>query len=82
MVLVPRYDQTYLPSNLIIAGARRQRSGNAKFLKSLGIAEYKELQAAMERSHIQHYVAVQSQDYEPLAKMYDTAIQAGYEVIG
>jgi phosphonate transport system substrate-binding protein len=42
----------------------------------------KELQAAMERSHIQHYVAVQSADYEPLATMYDTAVEAGYEALG
>jgi phosphonate transport system substrate-binding protein len=41
----------------------------------------KELHAAMKRSHIQHYVAVQSQDYEPLAILYDTAVEAGYEAI-
>jgi phosphonate transport system substrate-binding protein len=40
-----------------------------------------ELQAAMARSHIQRYVPVQSGDYEQLAKMYDTAVAAGYEVL-
>ncbi|HAA28774.1 MAG TPA: phosphate ABC transporter substrate-binding protein [Cyanobacteria bacterium UBA8553] len=40
-----------------------------------------ELQLAMERSHIRHYVAVESEDYQVLATMYDRAIQAGYEAI-
>jgi phosphonate transport system substrate-binding protein len=40
-----------------------------------------ELQAAMTRSHIQKYVPVQCEDYEELATMYDTAVEAGYEAI-
>lgn len=40
-----------------------------------------ELQSAMERSHIRHFVAVKSEDYEVLATMYDIALQAGYEAI-
>jgi phosphonate transport system substrate-binding protein len=40
-----------------------------------------ELQSAMERSHIQRYVPVQSEDYTQLATMYDTALKAGYEVL-
>jgi phosphonate transport system substrate-binding protein len=61
-----------------------QRLG-AQFLDSLQLALCQpdtELQSAMERSHIRHYVAVQSEDYEVLATMYDTALQAGYEAIG
>ena len=41
-----------------------------------------ELKSAMERSHIDRYVAVQSKDYDAIATMYDTAVQAGYKVLG
>jgi phosphonate transport system substrate-binding protein len=41
-----------------------------------------ELESAMHQVGIQRYVAVQSKDYEAIAIMYDTAVQAGYEVIG
>ncbi len=40
-----------------------------------------ELKAAMERSRIQRYVTVQSQDYTSIGRMYDAATQAGYEII-
>ncbi len=41
-----------------------------------------ELQAAMNRARIQRYVAVQSEDYAVIGRMYDVALQAGYEIIG
>jgi phosphonate transport system substrate-binding protein len=41
-----------------------------------------ELQSAMERSHIQCYVPVQTEDYDAIATLYDTAVRAGYEAIG
>lgn len=41
-----------------------------------------ELEAAMHQVGIQRYAAVQSEDYEAIAIMYDTAVQAGYEIIG
>ncbi len=59
------------------------RLGSA-FINSLQTALCKpdaELQAAMARSHIQHYAPVQSEDYAQLAMMYDAAVAAGYEVI-
>jgi phosphonate transport system substrate-binding protein len=40
-----------------------------------------ELKAAMERSHIQHYATVESQDYAGLGDLYNNSIQAGYEAI-
>ena len=40
-----------------------------------------ELQTAMVRSHIQHYVPVQSEDYAQLATMYEAAVAAGYGAI-
>lgn len=40
-----------------------------------------ELQAAMARSHIQRYIPVQSEDYAKLAAMYDTAVEAGYQLL-
>lgn len=42
----------------------------------------RELQAVMKRSHIQGYVTVQSQDYNAIASIYDTAVNAGYLVLG
>jgi len=59
-----------------------QRLGSA-FIDSLQSAlchPDTELQSAMERSLIQRYVAVQSEDYTAIANMYDAAIQAGYEI--
>jgi phosphonate transport system substrate-binding protein len=61
-----------------------QRLGSA-FIDSLQSALCQpdtELQSAMERSHIQRYVAVNAEDYEAIATMYDTAVQAGYEALG
>jgi len=59
-----------------------QRLGSA-FIDSLQSAlchPDTELQSAMERSRIQRYVAVQSEDYTAIANMYDAAVQAGYEI--
>ena len=59
-----------------------QRLG-AQFLHSLQLALCQpdtELLAAMERSHVRHYVAVQSEDYEVLATIYDAALQASYDL--
>ena len=61
-----------------------QRLGKA-FIDSLQSALSKpdtELQSAMKRSQIQHYVPVKSEDYAPLGRMYDAALQRGYERIG
>ncbi|HEY9633827.1 MAG TPA: PhnD/SsuA/transferrin family substrate-binding protein [Coleofasciculaceae cyanobacterium] len=41
-----------------------------------------QLRSAMAQAGIQGYVAVQSEDYEAIAIMYDAALQAGYETIG
>lgn len=61
-----------------------QRLGSA-FLETLQTAlcePDRELQAVMKRSHIQGYVTVQSQDYQAIASIYDTAVKAGYLVLG
>lgn len=61
-----------------------QRLGSA-FLEALQTAlcePDRELQAVMKRSHIQGYVTVQSQDYQAIASIYDTAVKAGYLVLG
>jgi len=60
-----------------------QRLGPA-FLEALQSAlcqPDRDLETAMERSHIQHYVAVQSEDYARIATMYETAVEAGYIVL-
>jgi phosphonate transport system substrate-binding protein len=41
-----------------------------------------ELQEAMQQLHIQRYAVVQSEDYQSLATSYDTAVKAGYLVLG
>ena len=41
-----------------------------------------ELQSAMDMAQIQRYVAVQSEDYAAIGRMYDAALQAGYEQLG
>lgn len=41
-----------------------------------------ELQSAMDRAQIRRYVSVQSEDYDAIGRMYDTALQAGYELLG
>lgn len=53
-----------------------------KYLQKMLCQPDVELQAAMEKAHIQRYAAVQSEDYEVLAKMYDSAIEAGYKNLG
>ncbi len=65
-----------------VVAARRLGSALLNSLQSALCQPDLELQSAMERSHIWRYVPVQSEDYEVLATMYDTAIQAGYEAIG
>lgn len=40
-----------------------------------------ELKAAMARSHIQHYIPVQSEDYAQLATLYHKAVEAGYQLL-
>ncbi len=51
-------------------------------LESALIQPDTELQSAMKRSQIQRYVPVKSEDYAPLGRMYDAALQRGYERIG
>lgn len=40
-----------------------------------------QLQSLMEEAQIQRYVAVQSQDYQAIANIYNTVVQAGYVVL-
>ena len=40
-----------------------------------------QMQSAMDKAQIQHYVAVESEDYGILATMYDTVVQAGYTTL-
>jgi phosphonate transport system substrate-binding protein len=59
-----------------------QRLG-AAFINKLQLALLHpdpELQSAMERSRIQHYVTVKSEEYAVLGYWYDNAVQAGYEL--
>lgn len=65
-----------------VVAAQRLGSGLIDSLQSVLGQPDTALQSAMERSHIQRYVPVQSEDYTQLATMYDTAIKAGYEAIG
>jgi phosphonate transport system substrate-binding protein len=51
-------------------------------LQSALIQPDTELQSAMKRSQIQRYVPVKSEDYAHLGRMYDAALQRGYERIG
>jgi phosphonate transport system substrate-binding protein len=62
--------------------AQRLDSELIKYLQKALCQPDAELQAAMEKAHIECYVAVQSEDYEVLAKMYDSAIEAGYKNLG
>lgn len=62
--------------------SQRLDSELIKYLQKALCQPDAELQAAMDRAHIQRYVAVQSEDYEVLATMYDNAIQAGYKDLG
>ena len=61
-----------------------QRLGTALIneLQSALLQPDTELQSAMNRAQIQCYVAVQSEDYAPIGRMYDAAVRAGYEIIG
>lgn len=51
-------------------------------LESALLQPDRELQSAMNRAQIQCYVAVQSEEYAPIGRMYDAAVRAGYEIIG
>ena len=65
-----------------VVAARRLGSEFLDSLQSALCQPDRELQAAMERSHVKRYVAVQSEDYDQLGSMYESAIKAGYEAIG
>jgi phosphonate transport system substrate-binding protein len=65
-----------------VVAAQRLGSALIDSLQSALCQPDAELKSAMERSHIQRYVAVQSKDYDAIATMYDTAVQAGYKVLG
>ncbi|HEY9604441.1 MAG TPA: PhnD/SsuA/transferrin family substrate-binding protein [Allocoleopsis sp.] len=60
-----------------------QRLGTALIqeLQSALLHPDSELNAAMKRSHIQHYATVQSEEYAGLGDLYHKAIHAGYEAI-
>jgi len=62
--------------------ARRLGSALIARVKSALLQPDAELQLAMERSHIRGYVSVRSEDYTPLHRLYEAAVQAGYAVIG
>jgi phosphonate transport system substrate-binding protein len=65
-----------------VVAARRLGSEFLDSLQSALCQPDQELQAAMERSHVKRYVAVQSEEYDELGSMYESAIKAGYEAIG
>ena len=65
-----------------VVASRRLKPEVIELIQSALCQPDAELQSAMERSHIRRYVAVQPEDYEDIATMYNTAIKAGYEVIG
>ena len=65
-----------------VVAARRL---GAKFINELQSALCQpdtELRTAMKEAQIRHYVAVQSEDYAVIGKMYDAAVKAGYKSIG
>lgn len=64
-----------------VVAAKRLGSAFLEALQSALCQPDRDLQRVMERSHIQHYVAVQSEDYDGLATMYQTAVEAGYTVL-
>lgn len=65
-----------------VVAARRLGSEFIELLQSALLQPDTELQSAMAQAQIRRYVAVQSQDYEAIAMMYDASVQAGYESIG
>lgn len=65
-----------------VVAAQRLGSAFIDSLKSALCHPDTELQSAMERSRIQRYVAVQSEDYTAIANMYNAAVQVGYEIRG
>lgn len=64
-----------------VVASRRLKPEVIELIQSALCQPDAELQSAMERSHIRRYVAVQPEDYDAIATIYDTAIKAGYEVI-
>lgn len=65
-----------------VVASRRLKPEVIELIQSALCQPDAELQSAMERSHIRRYVRVQLEDYDAIATMYNTAIKAGYEVIG
>lgn len=65
-----------------VVAAQRLGSTFQEALQTALCEPDQELQAVMERSHIQRYVKVQSQDYNAIATIYDKAVKAGYLVLG
>lgn len=71
---------SHCPLSTVVAASRL---GSA-FLEALQLAfceADRELQTVRERSHIQHYVAVQSEEYNAIATIYETIVKVGYLVL-
>ncbi len=65
-----------------IVATRRLGSTFINELQSALCQPDKELRSAMEQAQIRRYVAVQSEDYTEIGRMYNAALKAGYEMIG
>jgi len=64
-----------------VVAARRLGSAFIDELQSALCQPDTELQHAMEQAQIRRYVSVQSEDYAAISRMYDAAVQAGYEML-
>jgi phosphonate transport system substrate-binding protein len=69
------------PIPLVVA-AQRLGSTVINLLQSALCQPDQQLQSAMEQAQIRRYVAVQSEDYAAIARMYDAAREASYEILG
>lgn len=62
-----------------VVASRRLGSAFIEKMQSVLLQPDKELQLAMNQAHVRGYVAVQSEDYAPISRMYDVALETGYE---
>ncbi len=69
------------PIPLVVA-AQRLGSTVIDLLQSALCQPDKQLQSAMEQAQIQRYVAVQSEDYAAIGRMYDASTEISYEILG
>ncbi len=64
-----------------VVAAQRLGSVLLDELQSVLCRPDRELQAAMKRSRIQRYVAVNSENYAEIGMIYDAVVAAGYEIV-